>query len=104
MYDIVHFPTTTATTTTAVVNDAVSILANRAAWPTHESNYKISQDTPSYSNYLVTLFSDYEWSVARQIFASQFGIIYSALIEDQEPLGSEFEAVWDAHLHELYES
>ena len=103
MDDIVHFPTT-GTTTTAVVDDAVSILANRAAWPTHESIYKISQDTPSYSNYIVTFFSDCELSATRQIFASQFGIIYSALSKDQGPLGSEFEAVWDAHLHELYES
>lgn len=104
MNDIVHFPTTTAATTTAVVDDAVSISADPAPWPTHEFTYKVSQDTPSFSNYIRTLISDYELSVTLQTFASEIGMIYSALSEDQEPLGSEFEAVWDAHLHELYES
>ena len=27
----------------------------------------------------------------------------AALAKDQEPLGAEFEAVWDAHVDELYE-
>lgn len=103
MNDIVHFQTITATTTT-VVDDAVSALADQAPWPTQESNYKVSQNTPSYSNYIGNLISDYALSVPLQIFASQIGMIYSALSDGQEPLGSEFEAVWDAHLHELYES
>ena len=104
MNDIVHFPTITTATTTAVVDNAVSILADPAPWPTHEFTYKVSQDAPSFSNYIRTLISDYELSVTLQTFASEIEMIYSALSEDQEPLGSEFEAVWDAHLHELYES
>jgi hypothetical protein len=28
----------------------------------------------------------------------------AALAKDQEPLGAEFEAVWDAHVDELYEN
>ena len=30
--------------------------------------------------------------------------VYESLLKDQEPLGAEFEAVWDANVGDLYES
>ena len=37
-------------------------------------------------------------------FAQEIAQIFSSLSEDQEPLGSEFEAVWDENLDVLYQS
>jgi hypothetical protein len=36
-------------------------------------------------------------------FNSKLTSIFTSLLASQEPLGSEFEAVWDAHLDQLYE-
>ncbi len=37
-------------------------------------------------------------------FAREIAEIYAKLLEGQEPLGPEFEAVWDANVRTLYES
>ena len=37
-----------------------------------------------------------------QEFANRMASIYARLLEGQEPLGPEFEAVWDEHATELY--
>lgn len=36
-------------------------------------------------------------------FEAHLAEIYAKLAKDQEPLGAEFEAVWDAHADALYE-
>ena len=36
-------------------------------------------------------------------FEAHLAEIYAALAKDQEPLGAEFEAVWDANVDDLYE-
>ena len=36
--------------------------------------------------------------------ADRIAEVYASLAEDQEPLGSEFEAVWDANAATLYEA
>ena len=37
-------------------------------------------------------------------FEAHLAEIYAGLAKDQEPLGAEFEAVWDAHPDDLYET
>lgn len=37
-------------------------------------------------------------------FGVRLAAIYASLCEGQEPLGEEFEAVWDAHAEGLYEA
>ena len=36
-------------------------------------------------------------------FEAHLAEIYAELAKDQEPLGAEFESVWDAHTDDLYE-
>lgn len=38
------------------------------------------------------------------IFASEIAKIYAVLLDGQEPLGAEFEAVWEANVDQLYET
>ena len=39
-----------------------------------------------------------------QQFANEIASIFAELSKDQEPLGADFKAVWDANIAELYES
>ena len=39
-----------------------------------------------------------------QDFGREIAAVYASLSEGQEPLGAEFEAVWDANVADLYES
>lgn len=39
-----------------------------------------------------------------QDFTDGVASVYASLLQGQEPLGAEFEAVWDAHVADLYES
>ena len=40
----------------------------------------------------------------RDVFSGEIAKVYAALSEGQEPLGAEFEAVWDANVDSLYEA
>ena len=42
--------------------------------------------------------------LSEQEFSQKIAAIYASLLEDQEPLGAEFEAIWDANTDQLYES
>ena len=37
-------------------------------------------------------------------WADSMDQVYDSLLQGQEPLGAEFEAIWDANVAELYES
>ena len=108
MNDIVQFPkTTTATAATAavVLSGSFVLSPTQVSWPTQEPKYKISQDTPSFSlNEKRFATSNQQIPTIPQDFVIQIETIFSALSRGQEPLGSEFEAVWDANLSELYKS
>ena len=84
-----------------VMGLSAAIVAGTAAWPV--------RDTPAY----VTLrdgstFSYFEKSLrfgsTAQDFADGVARVYASLLQGQEPLGAEFEAVWDANVSDLYES
>jgi len=46
----------------------------------------------------------FEPYVVKESFGQQIAEIYALLLEGQEPLGAEFEAIWDANVDSLYEA
>jgi len=91
-------------TNTICAAGALALLSSTVTWPTQEGNYKIEQDTPSFSFFENSLSTDTQLSQTPQNFTNQLVSIFTKLCEDQIPLGSEFEAIWDANIPELYES
>lgn len=87
-----------------VVAFSATMAASQAHWPTREvPAYIVPQTTRTYSSFvdeavvvIPRLDSD--------IFAREIARVYAALSNGQEPLGAEFEAVWDANIDSLYES
>ncbi len=80
---------------------SAAIAAGTATWP--------ARDTPAY----VTLrdgstFSYFEkhlrFGSMAQDFADGVARVYASLLQGQEPLGAEFEAIWDRNVTKLYES
>lgn len=64
---------------------------------------------PAYvTSHTIPTFSFFESSVsavpesAPRGFAQEISSVFAELVEGQEPLGPEFEAVWDANVDELY--
>ena len=64
--------------------------------------YVTKQNEPSFSFFEKT--STFPKPENTHEFAKDIASVFASLSEGQEPLGSEFEAVWDANLAELYES
>ena len=77
---------------------------NSRSWLSPKPIYGISQDTPSFSYCDRLVGYDVDLLAMPRNFTAEIALIFSALSEDQEPLGSEFEVVLDANLNELYES
>ena len=86
------------------IGGAFTILASASVWPTQKAIYEVAQDTPSFSHYESSYSPNLEPSLTHQDFVSQMAEIFSKLCEGQKPLDSEFAAVWDEHMLELYES
>lgn len=92
-------------TTAAMVSftAALAVGGGLPYWPRHET--PILTTTHAESSY-----SFFEKSLAFEAadmkldFASQIVDIYASLSVGQEPLGTEFEAVWDANVASLYEA
>lgn len=85
----------------AVIELSAAIAAGTATWPV--------RDTPAYvTRRDVSTFSYFEKSLrfgsTAQDFADGVAKVYASLLQGQEPLGAEFEAVWDANVADLYES
>lgn len=62
--------------------------------------YEVDEGRPTYSSYR----SLGEGSVSSDDFGREIASIYAMLSESQEPLGADFEAVWDANVDSLYEA
>ncbi len=78
---------------------AAAISAVGTAWPAYPgASYETSHSRPSYS------FMRFEPYVVKESFGQQIAEIYALLLEGQEPLGAEFEAIWDANVDSLYEA
>ncbi len=86
-----------------MVGLTAAMAAGYPIWPTPE--------TPSYvTRHDRSTFSFFEKSVAfatpltAQDFGQEIAAVYALLSEGQEPLGAEFEAVWDKNVASLYEA
>lgn len=83
---------------------AVGFLAAMAAtpnWPVRGTPaYLTPRDGPTFSYFEQSL----KFSSTAQDFADGVARFYASLLHGQEPLGAEFEAVWDANVADLFES
>ena len=90
--------------TLAAVGVAAAMAAGQPVWPIPETPvYVVPELTGSYSPFIDQALTLPQPS-ATDNFVKEIADIYSALAESQEPLGSEFEAVWDSNVESLYES
>ncbi len=105
MNDIVEYCTQTASAgTLAVVGLTAAMAVVQVDWPVNEKPvYEVHHINPSYSPFIEKFLTSSP--ISKQMdFAREIAEFYAFLSEGQEPLGSEFEAVWDANVDNLYES
>ena len=88
-----------ASATVAIFGLNAAFVVGTHAWPQPERSYVVSQNLPSTS-----LFERATGVETIEHFAAEIASVYAALSDTQGPLGSEFEAVWDANVDHLYES
>lgn len=92
----------TMTATAAIVGLNAALAVGNASWPAQEPVYVTSQSNPTFS------FYEAEFAVipttTSSDFAQEVADIFVSLSEGQEPLGAEFEAVWDENVDALYQS
>jgi hypothetical protein len=87
-----------ATATAAIVGLNAALAVGQATWPAPEPLYVTEHSSPSFSFFEVSL------NTTNQDFAKEIASVFAELSKGQEPLGAEFEAVWDDNLDALYES
>lgn len=92
----------TVTATAAVVGLNAALAAVNGVWPAHEPSYVTTQSNPSFSFFEAALAVTSRTS--SHDFAQDVAAIFASLSEGQEPLGAEFEAVWDENVDTLYQS
>jgi hypothetical protein len=88
--------------TSAIPGFDAAVAMRNAIWPTHERIYSTSQNTPTFSFFEKSL--GITVATTADDFTREISSIFASLCEGQEPLGAEFEAVWDANLDDLYQS
>ncbi len=90
------------TATAAVVGLNAALAVGSATWLEHDPVYVTTQSIPTFS------FFEKSLSIAPTTlshdFAQEIASIFASLSEGQQPLGAEFEAVWDANVDALYQS
>lgn len=86
-----------------VVGIAAAIGATHPAWPTRAAtSFTLDHSSPSYSTFERSLV--FAIAPDNTEFAKIINGIYGELAGAQEPLGAEFEDIWDRHAADLYES
>lgn len=93
---------TKVTATAAIVGVNAALAISGATWPIPEPLYVTTQNIPTFSffekpNSVVAATASHD-------FAREIASIFASLSEGQQPLGAEFEAVWDANVDTLYQS
>ncbi len=88
----------TATNVGLLMNDSVP----QAVWPVLERpSYTVSGTSSSFSAFdSVLARADMR---GRDDFTSAIAAVYATLLSRQEPLGADFETVWDSNTDELYQ-
>ena len=79
-----------------------ALAARDAKWPVYESTYSMNQSSSTFSFF--EPFCSAEPKMTEHDFAQEVSQVFASLSDGQEPLGSEFEAVWDENLDVLYQS
>lgn len=90
------------TATAAIVGLNAALAVGGANWPAPEPLYVTTQNKPTYSFFEKSLIV--VPSTAAHDFAQEIASVFASLSEGQQPLGAEFEAVWDANADALYQS
>ena len=88
--------------TTSVFALSAALAVGNTEWPVHKPIYSTNQSSPTFSFFEVSRAA--ESKMTAHEFAQEISLVFASLSEDQEPLGSEFEAVWDENLDVLYQS
>lgn len=86
------------TATAAVVGLNAALASSGVGYATAEESYVVDQMMPT-----IGMSKDIVLGPSHDNFAARVADFYFALSERQQPLGVEFEAVWDANVNELYE-
>lgn len=95
-------PPYTQMATTSVFVLSVALAVGNTEWPVHKPIYSTNQSSPTFSFFEASCAAEPKMTV--HDFAQEISQVFTSLSEDQEPLGSEFEAVWDENLDVLYQS
>lgn len=83
---------------------AVTAAPTETHWPSRAPvRYTITDNNPSYSAIAEQIKSSIS-DLNSGSFAGRISEFYASLLKGQEPLGLEFESVWDANVDKLYES
>ena len=98
MTNRITFPNAVSATA-AVVGFNAALAAGAAAWPTNEQTYFVNEAVPT-----ISFFQGSVAEVTDEEFAREIASVFTTLSDGQEPLGTEFEAVWDANVDKLYQS
>lgn len=84
---------------TKIVAVSAALAASNADWPMQgDSAYSVASAQQSYSPLLIETKSTPDY------FEDQVAAIFANLSKGQEPLGSDFEKVWDENIDKLYEA
>ena len=87
-----------------VVVFSAAMAAGQAHWPVRETPiYIVPQTAGTYSSFVEKAVIVAQ-KFSSELFAREIAQVYAALSDGQEPLGAEFEAVWDANVDSLYEA
>lgn len=95
-------PPYTQMATTSVFVLSAGLAVENTEWPVHKPIYSTNQSSPTFSFFEASCAAAPKMTV--HDFAQEISQVFASLSEDQEPLGSEFEAVWDENLDVLYQS
>jgi hypothetical protein len=87
--------------TAAVVGLSAALTAGHMVWPPYDPVYVTSQSSPTFSSFEKTIAT--ENVTTAQSFSQRIATIFASLSEGQDPLGADFEAIWDANLDILYQ-
>jgi hypothetical protein len=100
MIEQLQLPTSTASI--ALVGFSALLASAPISWPVREEPaYVVPHGISTVgSNKIVVA----PVAVPAMQFDREIAGVYASLLEGQEPLGSEFEAIWDAHVDSLYEA
>lgn len=98
MINEITFPNA-ASATAAIVGLNAALAIGATAWPPIERTYSLNEAVST-----ISFFDSSIVEMTDKGFAREIASVFATISEGQEPLGAEFEAVWDGNVDTLYES